>query len=138
MSGARGQSLRWAALLLVALCAFGCGTSGSAGSDAAGTDTSSTPASPATTDSTAESPTADGPACEIVWQVDATLPRTYRGCVDGSGALVPRDVLGCSSGQRLVMHDDRFWAVPGGTIHEASTTLADDPDFRTAVRSCRA
>ncbi len=130
--------MRRAALPLLALCAFGCGTSGPAGSDAAGTDTSSTPESPSATGSATESATADGPACETVWQVDATLPRTYRGCVDGSGALVPRDGLGCSSGQRLVMHDDRFWAVLGGTIHEASTTLADDPDFRAAVRSCRA
>lgn len=134
MSGARGQSLRRAALPLVALCAFGCGSSGSSTPDAAGTEASPTPDAP----STSESPAADGPACETVWQVDQTLPRTYRGCVDSTGTLVPRDALGCSSGQRLVMHDDRFWAVLGGTIHEASTTLADDPDFRTDVRSCRA
>ena len=134
MSGARGQSLRRAALPLVALCAFGCGSSGSSTPDATGTDASKTPDASVT----AESPAADGPACETVWQVDETLPRTYRGCVDSTGTLVPRDALGCSSGQRLVMHDDRFWAVLGGTIHEASTTLADDPDFRTDVRSCRA
>lgn len=134
MSGARGQSLRRAALPLVALCAFGCGSSGSSTPDAAGTDASKTPDAPSTSESTA----ADGPACETVWQVDETLPRTYRGCVDGTGTLVPRDALGCSSGQRMVMHDDRFWAVLGGTIHEASTTLADDPDFRADVRSCRA
>ena len=122
---------------LVALCAFGCGSSGSTSPDA-GTDASRTPDEPATSDSTTGSAPAQGPACETVWQVDETLPRTYRGCVDSTGTLVPRDALGCSSGQRLVMHDDRFWAVLGGTIHEASTTLADDPDFRTAVRSCRA
>ncbi|GAB6983938.1 hypothetical protein [Nocardioides pyridinolyticus] len=135
MSGARGQSLRRAALPLVALCAFGCGSSGSSTPDAVGTDASSPPA---TSDSTPGSTPADRPACETVWQVDETLPRTYRGCVDSTGTLVPRDALGCSSGQRLVRHDDRFWAVLGGTIHEASSTLADDPDFRTDVRSCRA
>lgn len=126
--------MRRAALPLVALCAFGCGGSGSTAPDAAGTDASKTPDAPTTSASSA----ADGPACETVWQVDETLPRTYRGCVDSTGALVPRDALGCSSGQRLVMHGDRFWAVLGGTIHEASPPLADDPDFRTAVRSCRA
>lgn len=138
MSGARGQSLLRAALPLVALCAFGCGSSGSSTPDAAGTDSSSTPDTPVTSDSTPGSTPADGPACETVWRVDETLPRTYRGCVDSTGTVVPRDALGCSSGQRLVRHDDRFWAVLGGTIHEASSTLADDPDYRTAVRSCRA
>jgi hypothetical protein len=135
MSGARGQSLRRAALPLVALCVFGCGGSGSSDPDAAGTDPTGSP-EPSVSDSATP---ADGPACDTVWQEGATLPRGYRGCVDTAGTLVPRDVLGCSSGQRLVSHADRYWAVLGGTIHEAATTpLADDPDYRTAVRSCRA
>ncbi|GAB2444605.1 hypothetical protein GCM10027062_25740 [Nocardioides hungaricus] len=107
---------------LVALCAFGCGSSGSTAQDPAGTDPSS----------------ADGPACDTVWQADQALPRAYRGCVDASGALVPRDVLGCSSGQRLVSYGDRYYAVLGGTIREGSSPLADDPEYRAAVRSCRA
>ena len=134
MSGARGQRLRWAALPLIALCAFGCGSSDSTASDAAGTDPSGTPES-----SVGASPTpVDGPDCASVWQEGATLPKSYRGCVDEAGALVERDTLGCSSGQRMVSHADRYWAVLGGTIHEATGPLADDPDYRAAVRSCRA
>lgn len=117
----------------MALCALGCGSSGSTAEDAAGADQSRTPDAPESSESSV-----DGPACDTVWQVDKTLPRTYQGCVDAAGALERRNVLGCSSGQRLVSHDDRYWAVLGGTIHEASTTLARDPEYRTAVRSCRA
>jgi hypothetical protein len=124
---------------LVALCAFGCGSSGSSADDAAGTDPTSTPVSSSATPSDETSAPAGVPDCETVWQDGATLPRTYRGCVDDTGTVVPRDALGCSSGQRLVSHGDRYYAVPGGTIHEAATTpLADDPEYRTAVRSCRA
>lgn len=138
MSGAGGKSLRWAALPLVALFAFGCGSSGSTAPDAAGTDPTGSP-EPSVSATVSDTATpADGPACDSVWQKGATLPRAYRGCVDTTGTLVPRDALGCSSGQRLVSHADRFWAVPGGTIHEAATPLADDPEYRAAVRSCRA
>jgi hypothetical protein len=121
-------------LPLIALCAFGCGSSGSSAEDAPGTDPTGTPEPTASESSAA----ADGPGCDTVWHEGATLPRDYRGCVDSGGTLVPRDPLACSSGQRLMRHDDRFWAVPGGTIHESSTSLADDPDYRAAVRSCRA
>lgn len=122
---------------LVALCAFGCGSSGSTADDAAGTDPTST--SPEPTASSEGSTPADGPDCETVWQEGATLPRGYQGCVDSTDTLVPRDALGCSSGQRMVSHDDRFWAVPGGTIHEATAaTLADDSEYAAAVRTCRA
>lgn len=118
----------------LALCAFGCGSSGSSAPDAAGTDPTGSPA-PSISESSAP---ADGPACDSVWQEGATLPRSYRGCVDGSGTLVPRDALGCSSGQRMVSHADRYYAVLGGTIHEATTPLAEDREYRAAVRSCRA
>lgn len=120
---------------LVALCALGCGSGGSTADDPATTDS----ATPEPTPSSSTSATADGPACETVWQDGAKLPRSYDGCVDDAGALVPRDALGCSSGQRMVTYADRFYGVLGGTIHEAaSSPLADDPDYRAAVRSCRA
>lgn len=97
----------------------------------------STPTPSAVTSEAAAVP--DGaPACADVWSTDATLPRGYDGCVDSDGTYVPRDALGCSSGQVLVQYDDTFFAVVGGTVRRGSSPLADDRDYRAAVRSCRA
>lgn len=84
------------------------------------------------------SESSDGPACEDVWAAGEQIARTYRGCVDESGAFVERDSVGCSSGQRMVVFDDRFWGVLGGTVYEADGSLDEDRDYRDATRRCAA
>ena len=48
------------------------------------------------------------------------------------------DKLGCSSGQRMVMYGNHFYAVLGGTIRETESPLEHDRGYRDAVASCRA
>lgn len=80
----------------------------------------------------------DAPACADVWEAGAKLPRTYAGCVEGEG-YAKRDVLECSSGQRIVRYGDEFWAALGGTIKQAETTpLRKDPAYIDFVVDCRA
>ncbi len=122
-------------LLLVALVVpvlAGCGGQDEqAGDETTAAATSSSPAD--------QEPAPPGTEpCADVWADGAPLPRTYQGCTDEAGAFVKRDVLGCSSGQRLVRFDDLFYGVLGGTIHEASGSLEQDRDYRASVRSCRA
>lgn len=129
--------------LLVGLGVTGCGTDGGSGDtpvDASG-DTSA-PSEPATkpgrSDKATDEPVPDGAQqCAQVWREGATLPRAYPGCV-AEGDFVRSDRLSCSSGQRLVRFDNRFYAVPGGTVREARPTLAKDRDYRDALASCRA
>ncbi len=77
------------------------------------------------------------PDCDDVWSEGATIPRRYAGCV-AAGALVEDDSLACSSGQRLVTYDDRFYGVAGGEVRVADEALVDDRDYVQSVRSCRA
>ncbi len=132
----------WAsAFLAVALSALtGCGGSADSAQDPAPAE------SPATSDTgesepeeseSAEVP-ADAPACSEVWVAGEKIARAYRGCIDEAGGYVERDSVGCSSGQRLVIFDDRFWGVAGGTVYEASGTLDEDRDYRAATRRCAA
>ena len=51
---------------------------------------------------------------------------------------IERDAVGCSSGQRLMVFDDRFWAFTGATVYEADGTLDQDRDYRAATRRCAA
>lgn len=81
---------------------------------------------------------ADAPDCQDVWAEGNTLPRFYQGCVDGAGAYVERDAVGCSSGQRLAVFDDSFWGVLGGTIYAAQGSLDDDREYRAATHRCAA
>lgn len=104
------------------------------------TPSSSEPPAPATPPTPSEgAPIPDGaPQCDDVWQAGEQLPRAYAGCVDGADYL-RRDVLGCSSGQRLVRFADEYYGVLGGTIKQAATTpLVDDADYRDTVTACRA
>jgi hypothetical protein len=134
-------------VLPVALVALGLGVSACGDDDgsAEGTDAGSTPSASApstpdpapTSDATEEVPPGS-PACADVWQVGERIPRGYAGCVE-DGAFVESDVLGCSSGQRLVRFDDTFYGVLGGTVRQAAAgPLTDDADYRRSVRSCRA
>jgi hypothetical protein len=117
------------------LAACGDETSDSA-SDPAGSTSASPSESPS--DGTSGSASADGPACADTWSEGGSLPSSYKGCVDDTGAFVKADALGCSSGQRIVSYDDRFYGVPGGTIHLATESLRKDHDYRAAVLRCRA
>lgn len=95
------------------------------------------PTEPSETGGSEDQPPADAPPCADVWQEGNTLQRSYAGCVT-DGEYVERDVLGCSSGQRLVRFDETYYGVLGGTVRQAATTpLADDADYREAVSSCR-
>jgi hypothetical protein len=114
------------AALLVAVLVTGCGTD--TGSEDRADDQSQTPSSTA--------PEATGEPCSSVWVDGATLPRGYDGCDDG-GSFVSRDVLECSSGQRMVRFDDHYYAVLGGTISETESVLDEDSGYRDAVASCR-
>jgi hypothetical protein len=116
-------------LALVAIGLTACGSDQSAADDPAGSDDPST--------SPAESPAA-GPECGTLWQDGTTLPRSYDGCVDDSGQFVEKDALGCSSGQTIVRYDDTYYAVLGGSVHEASAPLDQDREYRAAVLRCRA
>lgn len=128
-----GMGLRAAACAAVAVLSLAaCG-----GQDADSAD------DPPETSSSAESPSGDPappgtPDCTEVWQEGETIPRGYQGCADETGAFVERDVLGCSSGQRMVRYGDRFWGVLGGTVNEADGSLDDDRDYKASMRNCSA
>lgn len=123
-----------AALVVLGASLAACGSDATTAADPAASDaTTSTAATSSPTDEPAE-----GPECASTWVDGAELPRTYAGCVDEAGELVPVDKVGCSSGQALLMYGDAYWGVAGGTVHEATSPLTDDPGFRAAVRRCRA
>jgi len=131
-------------LLLCVLLAgslMGCGSDPSTGDRAADPESSGESAG-ATSDTTSSAPAdtapADSPECAEIWQTGTTIPRSYQGCVEDDGTYTERDVLGCSSGQRMVRHADRFYGVLGGTAHETGTSLVDDPEYQDAVARCRA
>ena len=143
MSVARVLRTQLPALALLALVLTACGDSDSDPSAAVDETPSSTAASESTPSAPASSATSEpsasptGPACAAVWSDGATLPRVYVGCVSDSGEFVARDPLACSSGQRLIRFDNRYYAVPGGTIHRAAKPLDDDAEYRAAVARCR-
>lgn len=133
-SGAAAAVPLLALLLGLGVLLGACGTADSV-SDTPST-TQSVPESPPAGSTSPSDPAADLPACQDVWKKGAKLPRSYAGCQD-AGEVVARDALGCSSGQKMVRYDDRFWAVLGGEIHRADSSLNADPDYRDSVASCR-
>lgn len=100
------------------------------------TATPGTEPSASADDTTAAAP--KEPACDAVWVAGEDLPRDYSGCVDADGDLVEPEIVACSSGQRIVTHDDRWWAVRGHRIGHAPDGLKDNPDYKKVLRSCRA
>jgi hypothetical protein len=123
---------------------LGCGdTTGDRADDAAPGDgsTSSAPASSSATDlpTTSASPTTpavpDWPDCAVVWVDGSRLPGGYKGCLDGAQAVKAHKQF-CEFGKPLVTYANRFWAVPGGPVHEAADTLAKDPSWKHALRQC--
>lgn len=138
-----------AAVLAGLLLLSGCGTDGATASDDASPSASESSASPSSPSPSATSPSpsattpepgAGAPDCKDVWKQDARLPRTYKGCnerQDGAATFVPRQVLDCSSGQRMVVHADHYYAVLGGTIHRTESRLLKDRGYGEAVARCR-
>lgn len=125
-----------AVVLLGALGACGGGDE-EAADPAASTSPSESPSeSPSDAPSSPEVP-AGTPDCGEVWTEGATIPRSYAGCAQ-DGVLVADDSLACSSGQRLVTFEDRFYGVAGGEVRVSEQSLDDDPDYGSSVRSCRA
>lgn len=135
-----GARLVAAAALLVLLP--GCGSDDDSDADrgvAPSSDTAS-PSPSATTSSAPATPTApaipsDAPRCKDVWVAGEDLPRDYKGCVRGAEYL-RAEVLSCSSGQGIVRHDRRFWAVRGGTISQARNIIKDRT-YLDSVARCR-
>lgn len=76
------------------------------------------------------------PECAEVWRAGEILPRGYKGCMLDSNPVAV-DALTCSSGQRLLRHENAFYAVRGGTIREAVDGFTVDAGYRSAVASCR-
>lgn len=126
-------------LLAVALSALtACGGGTDEAQDPGQTASSNPDESASPSESDASDVPAGAPACGDVWVDGSRIARTYKGCVDDVGAYVERDAVGCSSGQRLVVFDGRFWGVLGGTVHEAGSSLDEDRDYRDATRRCAA
>lgn len=126
---------RWVPVVaaVVAVAAAGCGSD---------SDTADPSPTPDATEAQATPTGTPAPAgtlpCAVVWEDRATLPRPYDGCADDAGQLVPSDPLACSSGQKIIRYDDRFYAVPGGLIHAADASLSEDSEYRAAALRCRA
>jgi hypothetical protein len=76
-----------------------------------------------------------GPQCADVWVAGAKLPGGYQDCYDGD-RRVKADGRYCEFGKTLVTYADRFWAVPGGPIHEVPGKLLDDAHYRDALAKC--
>ena len=74
----------------------------------------------------------DWPACETVWVEGGKIPTRYQGCLEGNNA-VAADNLSCSSGQRIVRYQEKFFGVAGGTIYEAMGPLEKDKQYLKMV-----
>ena len=103
------------------------------------TDTPSAPVTdePTSTDVTS-SPTEppNWPSCETVWVEGGKIPSRYQGCLEGDDA-VAADNLSCSSGQRIVRYQEKFFGVAGGLIHEVMGAMDKDKEYLKMVRRCR-
>lgn len=147
MTSARSGLTTGLASLAMGLLLAGCGSDGDpdTASDSDPQPSESTSAStptetPTETPSASPSPGVGAPDCKDVWRRDARLPRGYKGCnetTSGATEYVPRFVLECSSGQRLVTYADHYWAVLGGTIHRTESRLVKDAEYGDAIARCR-
>lgn len=121
---------------LALLASVGLTSCGDEEPTATGSSSSSDPSSTAPSESMEPAPPGT-PECSEIWQDGHRVPRFYAGCAD-EGAYVKREAIGCSSGQRMVTYADRFYAVLGGDVHEATEPLEQDDDYTASVRRCRA
>ena len=132
--------LGWVAagVCAVALTVGGCGDESSTADDPSQTGSPSpteTSAAPSETPATATPTPRDFPDCATVWVDGRKLPGGYRGCETPEGVVKAKERY-CEFGKPLVTYANKFWAVPGGPVHEVATTLAQDPGWRRALRQC--
>lgn len=133
-----GLHLRTATCAVLAALALGaCGQQEAEPTEANEESSSESTGSTGSAATGTEAP-AGTPDCSEIWQAGSKIPRTYKGCADEAGSYVERDVLGCSSGQRMVRYGDRFWGVLGGTVNEAGGSLDEDRDYKKSMRNCSA
>jgi hypothetical protein len=92
-------------------------------------------ASPIEPSETAE-PLPDWPACDDVWVKDKRLPGAYKGCLEGDFAIKALQEY-CEFGKKLIIYNDRFWAVRGGKVNDANGPLKDSKDYRDDLASCQ-
>src|SRR5262249_54518855 len=118
---------RFGALALLSAAALavlaGCGSDDGDASDA------DEPTAVASTHST------DLPFCSDVWVADTPLPASYKGCEEDGQAVAPQRRF-CSSGQKIVTYDDRFYAVLGHDVQETDS-LKTDRDFQRTMAVCQ-
>lgn len=130
------------ALALVTIASFGmvgCGDDDdSTATDPAAGDTTSAPTESPTESATSEPTESEEPKrpqCADVWVADGKLPGGYQDCYDGD-KRVKANGRYCEFGKPLITHESRFWAVPGGVIHEVDGKLLDDAKYRDALLKC--
>jgi hypothetical protein len=130
-------------VLLGLLSACGDDSASSAADPADTPSVTDTPSEPVTDEPTPTDVTSgpteppNWPACETLWVEGGKIPLRYHGCLEGEDA-VAADNLSCSSGQRLVRYQERFFGAAGGTIYLAMGTLEKDKQYLEMVRTCRA
>jgi hypothetical protein len=136
-----------ASVLLLGGCGDDTASDPSASDGSGGSDTpsasveTSEPAEPTPSASPIEPPESaeplpDWPACDDVWVKDKTLPGTYKGCLQGEFAIKALQEY-CEFGKKLVIYNDRFWAVRGGKINDADGPLKDSQDYLDDLASCQ-
>lgn len=125
---------------LAALALTACGNSGdtvatTAGESSAGSSASQGP-SQGQSDGQAQDPSKPLPKCSAVWAKDADLPRHYQGCSKAGKDVAPHHI-DCSSGQRVYVYANRFWAIRGHVISEAPRGFAHSKAFNDMWGTCR-
>ncbi len=118
-----------AALALPLALATACGDdSGTTAEDSTPTTSSSSP----TASASAKEP---DPQCTDVWRAGETLPRSYDGCYENDKRVKPNGRY-CEFGKPLLTYDERFYAVRGGRIAEASKPFAQDAGYQDVLAKC--
>ena len=94
--------------------------------------------SPGTSSSTSAGPT-DGPsepACADIWKEGGVLPKDYEGCVSG-GKPGNQESVDCQDSRSLIVFEEVFYAVTGGTIRKpADAPLQDTEEYGKAFTAC--
>ncbi len=113
------------------------GLLGACGNETADSAEKTAPTPAGSPSASAEQPASDLPPCDDVWIVGDDLPGKYKGCT-ADGTEVTPETVECSSGQRIVVFDDQFWAVRGHVIKQAPDGLDASDEYADVLYSCRA
>lgn len=123
------QLTGFAAAAIVLIGGAACGNTGT---DAADEPTASS--SPSASESPSAEPTPA--ACSEVWVKGQKLPAEYESCAGTDGVVVQDEVIECSSGQLIFVHENTHYAAQGGTIAQAADVNADRR-FKKILRVCK-